>query len=126
MQELATPGVVKWYRVYAAFLAGIYIILVIGCAAGLFFSFQASSDFWREIDTPPFLLYGYVVFFGLMSLALAAVFVAAFIIPRKPWAWTYHIVLICLGLSSACFIPICVPLLIYWLRPETKAYFGKA
>jgi len=125
MQEPATPNVVKWYRVYAAFLACIYIVLILGCAVGLFFAFRAPPDFWRELDMPPFFLYGYVGFLGLMSLALGGAFVAAFLIPRKPWAWTYHIVLICLGLSSACFIPICVPLLIYWLKPDAKAYFGK-
>lgn len=121
----ATPGVVKWYRVYAAILAGVYILLLLGGAVGLFFSLRAPPEFWDGADMPPFLLYGYIVFLELISLVLGGAFVAAFFIPRKPWAWTYHMVLICLGLSSPCFIPICVPLLIYWLRPEAKAYFGK-
>ncbi len=126
MEEPSTPGVVKWYRVYAAILAVIYAVLLLACIVGTFFAFRAPADFWQNADMPPFFLYGYLVFLSLLSLVLGGVFVASFFIPRQSWAWTYHIVLICLGLSSACFIPICVPLLIYWLKPEAKAYFGKA
>lgn len=122
---MPTPGVVKWYRFYAAFLTAVYFILFAACMVGLYFGLRASPGFWREADMPPFLGYAYLVLFGLMSLVLGGGFLASFFIPRKSWAWTYHIVLICLGLSSACFIPICVPLLVFWLRPETKAYFGK-
>ena len=125
MAQSPIPGVIKWYRVYAATLAALYILIILGCAVGLFFSLRASPDFWRAADTPPLLFYGYLVFLTGMSLVLGGAYVTAFFIPRKPWAWTYHIVLICLGLSSACFIPFCVPLLVYWLRPEAKAYFGK-
>jgi hypothetical protein len=28
-------------------------------------------------------------------------------------------------MTSVCCIPACVPLLIYWIKPETKAYFGR-
>jgi hypothetical protein len=28
-----------------------------------------------------------------------------------------------LGMTSACTLPICIPLLIFWLKPETKAFF---
>jgi hypothetical protein len=33
-------------------------------------------------------------------------------------------VIICLGMTSACFLPVCIPLLIFWIKPETKLYFG--
>ena len=126
MTEPATPGVVKWYKVYAATLAAIYVILLLGCAVGLFFSLRASPDFWQEADMPPLLFYLYLIGLAELSLVLGGAYIAAFFTPRKPWAWTYHIVLICIGFSSACFLPICVPLLIYWLRPEAKAYYGKS
>jgi hypothetical protein len=37
--------------------------------------------------------------------------------------WIYGIVLIALGMTSACFVPACIPLLIYWLKPDAKSYF---
>jgi hypothetical protein len=39
--------------------------------------------------------------------------------------WVFGLVLICLGLSSACCLPACIPLLIFWLKPEMKAFYGR-
>ena len=44
--------------------------------------------------------------------------------PRKSWTWIVGIILIAFGMTSACCIPIYAPLLIYWVKPETKQYFG--
>jgi uncharacterized membrane protein HdeD (DUF308 family) len=64
---------------------------------------------------------------GIIMLALGIVlfflFAAALFFPRKPWNWTFGIVLICLGMTSCCCLPACIPLLIYWIKPETKAYY---
>ena len=60
----------------------------------------------------------------LMGIGLAGVFFVALVLPRKPWAWIVHIVLICLGLTGCPTLFICIPLLIYWIKPETKAWFG--
>ena len=35
-----------------------------------------------------------------------------------------HVVLISVGLMSLCIAPASIPLLIHWLKPETKARFG--
>ena len=43
---------------------------------------------------------------------------------EKPWHWVYGIVLICISLTSCCCFPVSIPLLIYWLKPETKSYFN--
>lgn len=43
-----------------------------------------------------------------------------------PWLWTYDLVIICLGMTSTCILPASIPLLIFWLKPETKRYFGKS
>jgi len=43
----------------------------------------------------------------------------------KPWVWIYDLVIICMGMTSACFLPAAIPLLIYWLKPEVKAHFGR-
>lgn len=126
MQDLPIPAVVKWFRVYSAILAVIYGVLFLACAVGMFFALRAPAGFWQEIDTPAFFAYGYLVFLLLMSLVLGGVFVGSFFFPRKPWAWTFDFVLICMGFTSACFIPFSVPLLVFWLRDEAKVYFNKA
>jgi len=64
---------------------------------------------------------------GLLIISLplfGACLLPLFVQPR-PWLWTYDLVIICMGLTSACLLPACIPLLISWMKPETKSYFGK-
>jgi len=46
-------------------------------------------------------------------------------LPRRPGVWVYDVVLIALGLTSACLWPITIPLLIFWIKPENKLWFGR-
>jgi MFS family permease len=59
----------------------------------------------------------------LVGLVLAALFGAGPLLPRRSWAWVFGLVLIVIGMGSMCCLPATVPLLIWWLKPETKAYF---
>jgi hypothetical protein len=77
---------------------------------------ESPAEFW--------LVYG-IVFIAL-GVFFAAVYGAAFLLPRRPWAWIYHIVMIGIGLTSGCTMPAAIPLLIQWIKPETRAYFGRA
>jgi hypothetical protein len=77
---------------------------------------ETSAIFW--------IAYGAVIAF--LGFALAGAFVAALFLPPKPWVWVYHLVLICLGLSSVCCLPVCIPLLIQWLKPDVRTHFGRA
>ena len=43
----------------------------------------------------------------------------------NPWAWIYGMVLICIGLTSPCCLPVTIPLLIGWIKDDAKAYFGR-
>lgn len=119
---VSVPAVVKWYRFYSGLMIFVYIAVLALTILGLVFA----KHWMVDPDTPPWFMTGYLIFLGMMSLALTGVFIASFFLPRSPGAWTYHIVLICLGLSSPCFVPICVPLLIYWLQTPAKSYFGRA
>ena len=117
----ATPGVVKWYRFYAVIMTVLYFVVLGLAVVALIFA----KHWMKDPDMPPWLMTGYLVFLAMMSVALMGVFITGFFLPRSSGAWTYHIVLICLGMSSPCFIPICVPILIYWLQQPAKDYFGK-
>ncbi len=110
---LPPPQVVFWFKIYAGFLVFLYAVVVVyGLAILLWF---------EAPDKPPLL--------GSMLVVLGLVLGGMFLLPLfsrpQPWLWTYDIVLICLGMTSACFLPICIPPLIYWLKPETKAWFNR-
>jgi hypothetical protein len=113
-----TPKVLAWFKVYSALLAAVYFAFV---GASLIFFLMDPS----ELDTTK----TGALLMGLMLLGIGLVFTAAFVLPfflkPKPWVWIYNLVLICIGLTSPCCMPASIPLLIYWLKPEVKAYFGR-
>jgi hypothetical protein len=116
------PKILTWYRAYCAAMAAIYLACAIGGALMVLFNEQIAES---EPQDEPWLwiLYGGALM--LLGLVLAAVYVYAFFAPARPWAWTYHLVLICLGLTSCCCMPASIPLLVFWLRPVTQRYFGR-
>jgi len=114
---IQTPRVVWWFRVYCGFLAFIYLVLV---AFSLFLLFGELPESETPEDEARF-MGGIFLFLGI--ILFVACLIPHFFSPR-PWLWIYDLVIIGLGMTSACFLPVCVPLLIYWLKPETKAYFG--
>lgn len=110
------PPVWKWYRLYAGLMGAMYVVVVVvGFAMAAFLPARAD-------DPPPWFM---GLLFGCIGGPLAVAFLAVFVVPVKPWAWIYHLVLICIGMTSACCLPACIPLLIYWIKPETKRFFGR-
>lgn len=107
-----------WYKIYAALMAAMYAMLV---ALGVFM-LAAGSRTGVE-DRGEAAIVGVV--YAFLGAIFFLVFAAVFFLPHKPWTWIYHIVLICLGMTSCCLLPLTIPLLINWLKPETKALFGR-
>ena len=60
----------------------------------------------------------------VVSAPLMIAFAAAPFLPRRGWAWIAGMLLIGLGMTSCCCVPACLPLLLQWIKPETKAWFG--
>lgn len=112
------PQVVTWVKVYEGALALVYLLVAV---AGLFFIVGQVPT--NPGDPPPALMGGV---FLVISVPLAIANLAALFVRPTPNTWVFHLVLICLGMTSACCLLVCVPLLIFWLRPETKAYFGRS
>lgn len=106
------PGVVTWFMVYSLLMALLYLIVLV---AGVILLANARDD---EMYIQGILL-------AAISLPLLAAFAAAPFLPRRPWVWIFDIVMICIGLTSVCTMPASIPLLIFWLKPETKVWFGK-
>jgi hypothetical protein len=108
-----------WYRVYVGLMATLYLAVLAGGIAMV-----VASGTMAGTDAEQSLVFG--VTYGIMGGVFGLVYGIALFLPRKPYNWIVGIVLIALGLTSCCFIPATVPLLIFWLKPETKNYFGRS
>ena len=113
--ERGRPAVIAWFRVYAVTTLFLYVGMIVGwllLAAG-------GPDVHHGPDQAFVLL-----LIGAFALAFGAFYAVAAMVPYKPWGWTLGLVAICLGLSS-CMALAAVPLLVFWMKPETKAAFGR-
>jgi MFS family permease len=120
-----TPGVVTWFRVYCGALALVYLALLVGGIAFLFFGAFADS-LPDQGQMPRAFMVGYALVLMVLGLVFCGGFTAGVFLPARPWAWVYGIVLIAVGFASPCCIPFSVALLIFWLKPECQAYFGRS
>ena len=112
------PLAVVWFKVYAGAMTLMYVGCFIGGLAMIFL-----ADELPERERAELYINGIIL--AVMGLPLAIASGLPLFLPRKGWAWTYNIVIIAIGLTSCCCIPACVPLLIFWLKPETKEWYGK-
>lgn len=113
-----TPSTYKWYVVYCVIMALLYLVTA---AMGIVFLVMEPES--------PEMNVGEMRFMGVVILIMGVVFLvpyaAAPFLPRKSWVWIFGLVLICIGLTSACLLPICIPLLIFWLKPEMKEFYNR-
>lgn len=108
-----------WYRVYLTVLLVIYLLLTgFGIVLALFAPETPSQSSGEN------LIVG--ILYAIFGAIFAIAFAVALFLPRKPYNWIVGIVYIALGMTSCCFLPATIPLLIFWLKPETKAYFGRS
>ena len=113
------PAVVLWQNIYCGAMALLYLLLTgVGAAFAVFRESLADA----KTSANENLIVGLVLI--AVCLPLAGIFAAGPFLPRRPWSWIYHIVLISLGLTSCACLPVSVPLLIFWIRPEVQAWFG--
>ena len=112
-----TPPVYTWFVVYCVLMALLNLLLAV-IGIGLMFTEpdEDMSAAEAKLMASMFLILGLVFFVSYGSVPF---------LPRKSWVWVFGLVLICLGLTSTCLLPVCIPLLIFWLKPEMKAFYGK-
>src|SRR5688572_24126586 len=108
IEQSAKPAVWTWYVVYCVAMAILYLFVI---GAGIFL--LTVDPTWLEEDALLLRVEG-VLFLGL-GLVLMVIFAIAPFLPKKPWVWIYGIVLIGLGMTSACCLPATIPLLIFWI-----------
>lgn len=112
------PSVILWYRLYCVAMVLLYL------AVGAFSVFALAAD-PAELGSDAAETKVMAAVMALVGFPLAVVFVLPFFAGQRRWAWVLGIVLIAIGMTSACCIFVCVPLLIFWLKDDVKAYFGR-
>ncbi len=103
-QEPQTTFVLRAYRAWAVFMAVVYVAL-----AGAF-------GFFLPAPHP--------VLYAGAAIAFAALYAAAALAPREPWAWTLGLVAIVVGMTGIGIV-FAIPLLMAWRRPSTKAAYRR-
>jgi cell division protein FtsW (lipid II flippase) len=116
------PAVVTWYRVYCVATAILYLVLAI---FGIVLLVIDPSLLGSKTDLDPMEITIQAIVFLVLGLPLFLAYLTAVFLPAKPWNWIVGMVLICIGLTSCCCLPATIPLLIFWIKPETKTYFGR-
>lgn len=116
----ARPGVWTWYVVYCVAMGMLYAgVLAMGIVSLAMSETIAADD--------PTTSAGDVQIFGVamiaISLPICIFYCAAPLLPKRRFAWIYGIVAIALGMTSLCCLPVTIPLIIFWIKPETIAYF---
>lgn len=115
------PDVITWYKAYCILMALLYlavagfglVMMVLGVVAP------------EAVDTSAFELILMGVIYAILGIALFVPFVTAVFLPPRPWVWVYGMVMICIGMTSCCCLPACIPLLIFWIKPDAKNFFGR-
>ena len=112
------PSTILWFRIYCGLLCALYLAV-----AGAGIAFLVVSPETLEMDSASAKLLG-ILFLG-MGGGMTFLSFLGFFMPQRPGAWTYCLMLIVLGLTSLVFLPISLPLLISWLKPQTQEWFGR-
>jgi hypothetical protein len=112
------PGVITWFYVYCWILVVMYLLVML--MSLVFFLVDP-----EELEMPK----AQALFTGIIMAVSGAVFFVLGLLPlilrRRPWLWVYDLVVICLGMTSCCFWPVCIPLIIFWIKPGVKEYFAQ-
>lgn len=112
------PGVLIWYKIFCAFNALMYlVILLLGVAMFL------APGLAEELGDEGAELYVTGGLFVAMGALLAVPYALPLFLPPTKGAWILGIVLIAVSMTSCCFLPVAIVLLIYWINENTRGYF---
>jgi TRAP-type uncharacterized transport system fused permease subunit len=114
-----TPPVWRWYVAYCVAMALLYLFISSINIYVLLFRPTLPGEYadWLQIQA--------VIILGA-CMTLFVLYGAAPFLPKRPWAWVYGIVVIAIGMTGLCCLPAAIPLLIFWINPETRAFFGRS
>jgi len=120
------PGVVLWFKIFCGFMIAVYL-LVAGMGAVLLAMPDAFTDPNAGFASNQPSDHTEALILGGIYLTLGAVLAIAYAIPfflgRRKGTWVYNLVMICLSMTSFCCLPAAIPLLIFWIKQETRDWY---
>lgn len=122
MEEERPPEAVYYFRIYAVVMI---LILLAGFGVGLYLMLKPlMSGTAGTTSATGDWIFG--LFMAGMTFALLIPHAVALFAGRAKWNYTLIMILVGLNIlwSNCWCIPVTVPLLIYWMKPETKRWFG--
>jgi hypothetical protein len=117
----APPGIL-WLRIYCGLQVLLYLFLVAIGAFMIIAPLADPSSFPTSPGEPPPWLLGLVL--TVLYLPLLFVYAVGLAAPRRRWLYVYGIVVCVLSLTCGGCWMAAIPALIYWLKPETRAWLG--
>ena len=105
------PAVIAWQMVYCGVMLAFYFCCSL---MGLYLFLGAEEMADVDLSINEARIFG--VIFMVVGFGLAALFATGLFWQRGTGGWVFHIVLISIGLTSACCWPSNIPLLIFWCK----------
>ena len=120
-ENAAPPMVWQWYRAYCIGMALLYFICAVAGAV-LILNAENIADSSPEMDALGAKIQG--VIFLVMGIGLFLLYSVPLFMGRSKASWILGFVTIGIGLTSCCCMPASIPLLIHWLKDETKVFLN--
>lgn len=114
------PEGVYYYRIYAGIFCVACIASIVTGIAALVGELHpsASSSGAPQRD----LMEGFG--FSVVGVVFLVPILLSLLAGRRPWVHTLCSVLIAMTVLPLCCLPVAVPMLVVWQKPETKRWFG--
>lgn len=118
MPSDTAPDAILYARIYAAAMTLMYVLCTVG---GVLLMLLPGAWDSGGPDLPPGIQGAIMAVVGLPFAALCSV---AIFVGRRKWAYMLHFALMALGATSCLCLPVSLPLLIRWMKPDVKAWYG--
>lgn len=103
---------------------GVTATYALAALAGPVF-FARADDLAISMNAEVKVVYVFAMMWTLTMAFLSFVHAAAARLPVAPWAWAVQGILFGLGLTTLVLWPFALPLLLFWLKKDTQAHFGR-
>ena len=118
--EETTPDAVTYFRVYAVIMTLVSLSLA---GSALYAVIEMSAR--PSPATDEMLIW--VGVYGTVGLVMAVPWVVAILGGRRKWVHPLGMILLIITMVTVtCCLPVAIPLLVAWLKPEVKRWFGSA
>ena len=118
--QVKPPRVIFWYRIYCSFTGVFWGLLVF-----LFLFLRSLSDLEQNMSSSDFTEFQITsVIMIFVGIPFALLYFCCAFMTHRGWHWILGFVSIGLGMSGCC-LPVCIPLLIFWIKPETKSWLNR-